>query len=404
MKLSRLLSFSIFSISLAYISGYAMAAQPTGYIDQVVFQNNKWTVKGWACEPFLGRAINVRVYLNNVAVGVAALTNQSAEVGIHTACGTNVTSGIKYRFAVALSSGTSLSGQSVRVDAIGPGGTVAINKSNQFGLPSNSQTPDKILAAASRILLMTAHQDDEIVFSPFIGRYCQTKICRIVTATKDPVRAGEWPISIGKFPFNSSDLGAFSWSDPNEHPSVVLQKWNIESANLGLINLNNVIAREIDKFRPDVILTFDPRHGTSCHSEHRAVGEAVRLGVAAYAGVNFPDKTKLFFLTTRRVDGVTENGSAFSALLPIVPTDKNSVVYSADDFISTSKGTGWQFLTTLMGVYPSQFTSASINAVLNTNSLERTTAFQRVTNYLPNDSRYINAYLADPAFFACPSW
>lgn len=380
-----------------------MAAPPQGYIDQVVFQNNQWTIKGWACQPYLGSAIKVQVYLNDQPVGVPVYTNQSAEVAIHTICGTNQTSGIKYRFAIALSSTTPVAGQQVKVNAIGPGGTVAINRSNQFGLPSSSQTPDKVLAAANRILLLIAHQDDEILFSPFLGKYCDLKQCRIVTATHDTVRSGEWPISMSKFPAQS-DLGGFSWNNPDERPSIVLQRWNTEAVNLGFTNFNGVIANEIDRFHPDVILTFDPRHGTSCHSEHRAVGEAVRLGVAAYTGVNFPDKTKLYFLTTRRVDGVTETGAPFTALLPIAPIDKNSVVYSADDFISSAKGTGWQFLISLMKVYQSQFSSSAVNAALNTNSLERTTVFQRVTYYSSTDTRYVNAYLYDPAFTACPAW
>ncbi|MBX9895426.1 MAG: PIG-L family deacetylase [Nitrosomonas sp.] len=403
MNLMRFLSFLVLSIFSCMLSGRATAALPQGFIDQVVLQNNIWTIKGWACQPYLGSAIKVQAYLNNVAVGVPINTNQPAEVAIHTACGTNITSGIKYRFEIALNSISSLSGQSIKVNAVGPGGTVALNRSNQFGLPSNSQTPDKVLAAANRILLIIAHQDDEILFSPFLGRYCGSKTCKIVTATNDSVRAGEWPVSMGKFPAQSS-LGGFSWNSPNERPSVVLSKWNNEAASLGFINMNNIIKLEIDNFRPDVILTFDPRHGSSCHSEHRAVGEAVRLGVAAYTGTNFPDKSKLFFLTTRRVDGLTENGSPYTALVPIAPIDKNSVVYSANDFISTAKGTGWEFLINLMRTYPSQFSLASVNAALNTNSLERTTAFQRVTNYSPTDSRYTDAYLYDPAFVKCPPW
>lgn len=403
MNSMRFLSLLVLSIFSCILSGRVIAALPQGFIDQVVIQNNTWTIKGWACQPYLGSAVKVQAYLNNVAVGVPINTNQPAEVAIHTACGTNITSGIKYRFEIALSSISSISGQSIKVNAIGPGGTVALNRSNQFGLPSNSQTPDKVLAAASRILLIIAHQDDEILFSPFLGRYCGPKTCKIVTATNDPVRAGEWPVSMGKFPAQSS-LGGFSWNSPNERPSVVLSKWNNEAASLGFINMNNIIKLEIDNFRPDVILTFDPRHGSSCHSEHRAVGEAVRLGVAAYTGANFPDKSKLFFLTTRRVDGLTENGSPYTALVPIAPIDKNSVVYSANDFISTAKGTGWEFLINLMRTYPSQFSLASVNAALNTNSLERTTAFQRVTNYSPTDSRYTDAYLYDPAFVQCPPW
>lgn len=61
--------------------------------------------------------------------------------------------------------------------------------------------------------------------------------------------------------------------------------------------------------------------------------------------------------------------------MPIAPLDNTSVAYNADDFISQAKGTGWQFVKTLMLTYPSQFTTAAANSVNRTPVLERTTAF-----------------------------
>ena len=298
-----------------------------------------------------------------------------------------VASGIKYWFGISLPASLVPSGQTIKVNGISSSGTVALNRSGQFKLPPNNQTPDKVLASADRILLLVAHQDDEIVFSPFIGRYCASKVCKMVATINDRgSNTHEWFDSMAKFPVQS-DLGSFSGGDPNAHPSSVLQRWNNEAARGGLINLNNVIAREIDRFHPDVILTFDPRHGTSCHAEHRAVEEAVRLGVASYSGSNFPDKSKLYFLTTRRIESLTDSELPYIGLMPIAPLDNTSVTYNADDFISQTKGTGWQFVRTLMLTYPSQFTTATANSVNRTPVLERTTAFQRVTNYSPNDTK-----------------
>lgn len=391
-------------ISVALFAGKVSAATPIGYIDQVVRENNKWVVKGWACQPSLGSVIQVRLFVDNVQSGNTVYTNQTAETAVHNACGTSSSLGPPYRFALPYT-GATLSNQALRVQALGPGGTSNLGGSNEFRLPRNSQTPDAVLSASHRILLLIAHQDDEIVFAPFIKLYCGIygKTCKIVTATNDPVRAQEWPVSVAKFPAQS-DLGGFSSStSPLDRPSLILQRWNTEAAAIGLIDLNGVIAREINIFSPDVILTFDPRHGTSCHPEHRAVGEAVRQGVLAYTGTAFSDKSKLFFLTTRRIDGVADNGISYTGLAPIAPKDNSSTVYSAYDFVSWGV-TGWQFAKTLMETYPSQFSSTASSGILSTPPLERTTAFQRVTDYFATDTRYTNAVVNYPRMFNCPSF
>lgn len=399
---------SFFSIFL--ITEVVLASTPIGYIDQVVKEGSSWKVKGWACEPYLGQAIKVQLYLNNLAVGTSIFTNKSAELDVHSACGTNANLGIKYRFVISVPTGTPLSGQSVKVNATSPGGVASLTHSNVMGLPSSNVTPDQILAAASRIMLVVAHQDDEIVFSPFLGRYCASKTCIVLTtlngAASNSQWASEWAASMLKFPVlvGNYEAGGFSSPAPNENPSTVLLRWESEAVANGLISLNKILADKIDLFRPNVILTFDPRHGTSCHAAHRATGEAVRRGVAAYSGTTAFDKTNLFFLTTRRIDGIADSGLSYMGLTPIAPQDRNSVVYAANDYISSSKGTGWGFLQTLLNIYKTQFTTAQANSVVNTDELERTTAFQRVTHYNANDTRYVNAYLRDPRFVACPSW
>jgi len=377
----------------------------------VVKEGSSWKVKGWACEPYLGQAIKVQLYLNNLAVGTPIFTNKSAELDVHSACGTNANLGIKYRFVISVPTGTPLSGQSVKVNATSSGGIVAsLTHSNAMGLPSSSVTPDQILNASTRIMLVIAHQDDEIVFAPFLGRYCASKTCIVLTtqngAAANPQWANEWATSMSKFPVlvGNYEAGDFSAAAPNENPSAVLLRWETEAAMNGLVSLNKILADKIDRFRPNVILTFDPRHGTSCHAAHRATGEAVRKAVAAYSGTTAFNKSNLLFLTTRRVDGITDSGLSYMGLPPIAPQDKDSVVYAANDYISSSKGTGWGFLQTLLNIYKTQFTTSLANSVVNTDELERTTAFQRVTHYNATDTRYVNAYLRDPRFVACPSW
>jgi hypothetical protein len=112
--------------------------------------------------------------------------------------------------------------------------------------------------------------------------------------------------------------------------------------------------------------------------------------VSAYAGPNFPDKTKLFFLTTRQINWTTDSGAPYVGLLPIAPKDNTSVIYSAYDSVGLFVS-GWDFVKQLMEVYPSQFTQAQANSTMNTPPLERTTALQRVTDYVYSDTRYTTA-------------
>lgn len=389
--------------AMSLVMGKAIAASPIGYIDQVVKEGSLIRVKGWACQPGYNGAIKVRLYLNNQSSSSLITTAVPSEAAIHDRCGT---SSAKHRFTLIVPFGTSYSGQKVRVDAVGVSNqTASITGSNTFHLPMNNQTPDKVFSAAQRILLFVGHQDDEILFSPFLGRYCESKTCKIISATNDPVRVYEWPAAMAKFPAQSA-VASLASPMPNAKPSQVLSAWDQQLAAMGATT-NSAVAVEIDKFRPDVILTLDPRHGTSCHPTHRAIGEAVRKGVAAYSGAHFADKTKLYFLTTRRIDYVehTPTGShGILGLVPSAPKDPTSVVYSGNDWLSSSKGSGWNFAATLVKVYGSQFTDADHARVLAAPELERTTAFQRVTDYVASDTDYTRGDLRDPRMLKCSSW
>ena len=82
----------------------------------------------------------------------------------------------------------------------------------------------------------------------------------------------------------------------------------------------------INGFAPDVVLTFDPRHGPSCHSEHRAVAKSVITATQSLPN-GMPEKSKVFLLTTVR----TGTTPAQMGLGSLVPTDHESIAYSADD-------------------------------------------------------------------------
>lgn len=216
-----------------------------------------------------------------------------------------------------------------------------------------------------------------------IAKYCPTKSCRVVTATSNRTfhpNPNEFVNSMAALPA-VWDRGTFS-SGGDRTPQQVLNAWDAEAAAFGLINMTNVIKAEIAKFNPNVILTFDPRHGTSCNPEHRAAGQAVINGVDAASFT----KSNVFLLTTRRIDP-----PGYSGLIPAAPMDRFSAVYNANDYVPAKAMTGWAYLAYLMSIYPTQFPSGDITAVNSSPSVDRTTAFLPLDKYIINDQRYMTA-------------
>lgn len=412
-RLIRRCGAALAIVLIGYFGSSANAA-PIGSLDQVVFEGGTWKIKGWACEPGLGAAIGLDIFVGFSQYSpVLTPTNQWAEPDIHTACGLSPTSGINLRFTVALTS-FSPSGQSISVFAVSSNGTSAINNSGQLSLPTSTNHAQTVIANASRILVYTAHPDDETAFAPMLGKYCGSKTCKIVVATKgggpdaicllgvsacgtynattgyaniDTIRSGEMTTAASQVPA-TLEQGALTAGPAAATVSGVLARWSTDLASLGT-NFDAVVANEINTFAPDVILTFDPRHGTSCHPEHRAIGAAVVQAVNNYSGSSF-SKNNLFILTTKRV--TTSLGTGFT---PLVPTDNTSVVYSADEYIPSKGKTGWAYLLENLAYHQSQFSSSDIISASNAETLDRTTAFQRAgsssgpPDYVPSDWRYL---------------
>lgn len=377
-------------------------ADPIGYIDGVRKKNEYWAINGWACEPGAGSAIQVKLLLNDVAVGAAQFTSEPAEDAIHQQCGSVASSGIPYRFTISYKG--PLAGQNIRIDASSIDAnkivrTAPLQGSNEFGLPVID--PEAVIASANKILILTAHEDDEIWFSPLIAKYCGNagKTCKVVASTSNRTYhpdANEFVNATAFLPA-AHDLGTFYSGPGSDSAQTTLNRWALQAADAGLVNLNNVVKLEIDKFVPDVILTFDPRHGTSCHPEHRAVGQAVIDGVTAYAGANF-NKSNLFLLESRRIDM-----PLYSASVPAVAKDRFSVGYDMMNFIPARSMTGFDFFIAMMGKYPTQFDADAIQRVLKADKSDMVLSLLPIANYVANDSRYTGSS-SDPRISVCPAF
>ncbi|MDZ4085148.1 MAG: hypothetical protein U1E10_19550 [Bdellovibrionales bacterium] len=410
MSIKKILYFTSLVIAAVIVQTTSASAQVIGGVNHVVFESGAWQVKGWACLKASVNPAEINIFVGETQYGGTILTNSYAEPAVGTACGVT---GKKARFSFPYTG--VLKGQTITVKArgysISNGSKVysawtTISKAGSVKLPASAYHPEAVIASSKRILLFVAHRDDEIVFAPMLARHCSTKICKVIVATTDiDNRTPEFINSMAKFPAQY-ELGGFSSTRDYRTVTQVKSAWaNEASAALGLTPAQAVI-EEIKEFFPDVILTFDPRHGTSCHSEHRAIGQfvydAVKILTASTTGP-FPlsKRDNFFMLTTRRYDGKNEFLKPYLGLLPAAPTDNKSPIYSAWDYIPSKAKTGWKFTQDLLLTYSSQFTYEQAMSLNNTPNLEATTAFQKYSDYNPTDSKYTVS--SDSRIQSCPA-
>ena len=118
-----------------------------------------------------------------------------------------------------------------------------------------------------RVLLVIAHPDDELLFSPYLGPRCSTgaATCAIVLLTRgenggDPnVRAAEMAASAAAL---HASVVSYAHAD-------IMEPWIEREA------IVREIGDAIAAFQPDTIFTFDPEHGTTGHPAHRETGALV---------------------------------------------------------------------------------------------------------------------------------
>lgn len=125
----------------------------------------------------------------------------------------------------------------------------------------------------TRILVVTAHPDDEVLLAPLLGRRCVTggATCTLLVLT-----AGENGVCMRNC---DGDLGKIRTEEMARAAALLnarLLQWNEpDSHSIASPALSRRIADVITTTKPDLILTFDPLHGSTCHPAHRQTAEMV---------------------------------------------------------------------------------------------------------------------------------
>lgn len=247
--------------------------------------------------------------------------------------------------------------------------------------------PHSVIRAAKKILVFATHPDDETLMSPLLKEVCQTAQCKIISATAgggsgeictpSGVTCAE-VVRIRNEEFNRAAaflnftpvISDFPYRD-GKHLELAYQQWDHHAAGWG--GVSAVVQAQIAGFEPDVVLTFDPRHGTTCHDEHMLTGEVVYRALKDWT---FP-KDKVFFLETMLSFNGTADGGGFGVF---VPGDEKTYIYDMRD--------QWGVVVDLLHLYSSQFDEAWRTNAVHASVANRKLAWQTLADYNPQDPRY----------------
>jgi len=201
--------------------------------------------------------------------------------------------------------------------------------------------------APVRVLWVGAHPDDEVLVAPLLAAVISPSIlvftrgeagtCGLPGGCGDDLGAVRSEEMILSAALLHASLTQWSFGDA---PGDVDAVWSAEAgSHAELVRLlEGVIAAE----RPDLICTFDPNHGSTCHAAHLAVGALVAEAAAE-------TRTPVLFLETSAE--FLGDGFRFRD----ADADADAGAFDARP--------GWHWLVSDAAVHASQFTAAQIAAL-----------------------------------------
>jgi len=129
------------------------------------------------------------------------------------------------------------------------------------------------------VLWIAAHPDDESIVAPLLMRWCVDEGARCTLLILTRGEAGICRIASGCAPdiaaVRSAEAGSASQLFHANLILLTLPDGGGAAPPAWPADLAATLAKYIEAVHPDLILTFDPRHGTTCHPDHRAAGAAV---------------------------------------------------------------------------------------------------------------------------------
>jgi LmbE family N-acetylglucosaminyl deacetylase len=218
------------------------------------------------------------------------------------------------------------------------------------------------------VLWIGAHPDDEIYVSPLLGRLCLEEHlkCSLLVLTRGEhghcllpggckpdlatVRSAEMAQAARLL---GAQLTFWSLPDGGGAADASAPGWDVAAG--GHEALVARLAAQVSAIRADLVITFDPRHGTTCHPDHRAAGA---LTVEALPRIG--KRPVLYFLETRR----EEHDPPFVLLfLAAASAHAGVFAFDANTILSATGQPAWQMLIRDVQTHRSQFDSRIQQAV-----------------------------------------
>lgn len=248
--------------------------------------------------------------------------------------------------------------------------------------------------AGKRVLWIGAHPDDESTVAPLLGEACVERGARCTFFVVTRGDAGKCKLSTGCPPdlatFRVAEMKAaaalyggevIQWDLPDgagASADEVAKAW--AALRGGTDALVEAFRAEIAKAAPDVVVTFDPRHGTSCHPDHRA---ASALALLAIRKLTTAPRT---WLAEVRFD--IDTAKATIGHIAAVPTDPALRTYDATRLLPRFGDTAWAFLLAGLRKHASQFDAPEIAGFAAAPIAERRVFVVDLADVVDADARY----------------
>jgi LmbE family N-acetylglucosaminyl deacetylase len=223
--------------------------------------------------------------------------------------------------------------------------------------PRALRHPD--LEGVRSLLWIAAHPDDEILAAPLLGSLCldRSVVCTMLVLTHG--EAGECLRPEGCAP----DLGTVRSDEMAQAAAAFharLIEWSLadggsasdgsapgwEAASGGRAALIAQLEEVIAEVDPDVVLTFDPRHGSTCHSDHRATGKLIVESISGMAGA-----PRLLLLETY----LTLASDPFALAFAAADGGRSSSRLDANQSLESTAAPAWNLVPAIMRIHRSQF-------------------------------------------------
>ncbi len=167
-----------------------------------------------------------------------------------------------------------------------------------------------VIPTPASVMWIGAHPDDEVVAAPLLAKWCRDAGARCAFLLLTRGEAGPCLRADGCLPDVASVRSAEAAAAAQYFGATSILLTLPDGGGSAAPNWEPredvvaALANYIAAFRPAAILTFDPRHGTTCHPDHRATGDLVLEAVT-----RLPYVPAVYLLETRT--NITSFRSAF---------------------------------------------------------------------------------------------